>query len=296
MTEKYQSFLNYIRCELNLSARTVLSYTYDLRQWEAFATATFGTDFDTTAPTSNDLRMWVARLASDGVSQRSIRRKIQTLRAFFAYMMKRRGALTNPAAELQPGRMSKPLPRVVPPSQTARVLDTDLADPTDFEQVRDHLIVDMLYSTGMRASELAGLRDCDVNTAAAELKVVGKRNKERIIPYSQSLADMISRYRSLRPDTPTGAFFVLADGSPIAYRHVNATVKREFAGTDSHPTPHALRHSCATDMLNAGASLAAVRELLGHASLATTQIYTHLSTSELKHNYKLAHPRAQKKS
>ena len=294
MKEPYQSFIDYIRCELALSTHTVLSYTCDLRQWDAFACDALGDDYDVATLTSNDLRLWVAHLAAVGISQRSIRRKIQTLRALFAFMMKRRGLAINPAAELVPARLPKSLPRVVAPADTERALAAHV-DSSDFEQVRDHLIVDMLYSTGMRASELVGLRDADVNNSAMELRVLGKRNKQRIIPYSPNIAQQVDLYKQLRPARINDSFFVLDDSKPIQYHHVNTIVKRAFASLPSHPTPHCLRHSCATDMLNAGAGLTAVKELLGHASLATTQIYTHLSYSELKHNYELAHPRAKMK-
>ncbi|MCM1032840.1 MAG: tyrosine-type recombinase/integrase [Odoribacter sp.] len=294
MISRYLSFINYIRCELNLSAHTVLAYSGDLKQWEKFCRSQFGEQYDPAEATTNDLRIWIANLARNGVTQRTIRRKIQTLRSFFDYLMKRHGYLSNPAAELQPARLPKPLPRTIPPADTARVIDTP-ADPADPSAVRDRLIVDMLYSTGMRASELATLLDNNVNSISGELKVLGKRNKERVIPFGDELREMIDLYRTLRPTGDNKSFFRLDDGRPLAYRHVNAIVKKEFAGSTSLPTPHCLRHSCATDLLNNGADLTAVKELLGHASLATTQIYTHLSYSELKHNYELAHPRAQKK-
>lgn len=293
MKEAYESFLTYIRCELNLSARTVLSYTYDLRQWDCFASRILGDSYDPAKVGVNELRLWIADVVSKGVSMRSVRRKIQTLRAFYTYMMRRRGLGANPASELVPARMPRPLPRTVAPVDTARVLDSDL-DTTDFAAVRDRLVVEMLYSTGMRASELTGLRDVDVHDAACELRVTGKRNKERVIPYGDRLQRMITLYRNIRPAPLDASFFVRDDGRPLAYRHVNSIVRETFTAVPSRPTPHFLRHSCATDMLNDGAGLTAVKELLGHASLATTQIYTHLSYSELKHNYELAHPRAKK--
>ena len=290
MKQQTEAFLTYIRCELNLSAHTVLSYKGDLNQWLSY----IGEDSDPAGTDINDLRGWVALLATDGLSQRSIRRKIQTLRAFFAFMMKRYGLKNNPAAELTPGRMAKTLPRTIAPQITSRVIDTQI-DETDFTAVRDRLAVDMLYSTGMRASELTGLLDTDVNCNSCELKVLGKRNKERIIPFGNELRQMIDQYRKLRPATASPAFFVRPDGRQMSYGVLRGIVRREFAGSGASPTPHCLRHSFATDMLNDGAGLNAVKDLLGHASLSTTQIYTHLSYSEIKQNYQLAHPRAQKK-
>ncbi len=295
MNTLYDSFLQYIRCELNLSAHTVSSYSYDLGQWQTFAAETFGENPDPALVAVDDIRLWVAYLASNGLSQSSIRRKIQTLRAFYHYLMTRHGYSNNPASEIIPARLPKRLPRVVRPIDTARVLNADY-DQADFVDVRNRLIANMLYSTGMRASELAGLLDVNVDTAIGELKVLGKRNKERIIPFGDELSKEIKCYRYLRPRSATAQFFVLDDGRPMEYRHVNAVVKQEFANAGvAQPTPHMLRHSFATDMLNGGAELTAVQQLLGHASLSTTQIYTHLSYSELKHNYELAHPRAQKK-
>ncbi len=294
MTTLSEAFTDYMRCELNLSARTVSSYSYDLGQWERFARERFGEGFDESKATTNDMRLWISNLASEGVSQRSIRRKIQTLRAFHAWLMKRKGAVNNPAAELRPARLPKPLPRVLPPSVTEGVIDSPVEED-DYRGQMSRLVVDMLYSTGMRAGELAGLLDRNVNLSSCELKVLGKRNKERIIPFGPELKRMIAEYRSIRPQSDTDAFFVRADGKAVTYRDVNKMVKEAFASATAHPTPHWLRHSCATDMLNGGAGLTAVKEMLGHASLSTTQIYTHLSYSELKQNYQLAHPRAQKK-
>lgn len=251
-------------------------------------------DYDPMQLQVTDLRLWVAHLASNGISQRSIRRKIQTLRAFYTYLIKRHGATSNPAAELVPARLPKSLPRIVSSDVTRRVIDAD-ADPGDHKAIRDRLIVDMLYSTGMRASELAGLRDRDINLDTGELKVVGKRSKERIIPFSSNMTAAIRQYIAVRPAAKAGdPFLRLDDGRPVSYATINESVKREFSTETTHPTPHWLRHSCATDMLNNGAGLNAVKELLGHASLATTQIYTHLSYRELKQNYQLAHPRAKK--
>ena len=296
MNPLYDNFLNYIRCELNLSAHTVLSYTSDLRQWERYSTSVLGADYDPALCSANDLRMWVAHLSAGGVGARSIRRKVQTLRAFFRYMMKRHGMADNPALDLVPARMPKSLPSVVRTDDMQNLLDMPF-DRKNFIEVRNHLIVNMLYSTGMRASELTGLLDADVDVAAGELKVLGKRNKERMIPFGTELADMITLYRSIRPASSDPRLFVLEDGRPLAYRHLNAIVKNELTGrvTTAKRTPHVLRHTFATDMLNDGAEITAVQQLLGHASLATTQIYTHLSYRELQNNYKLAHPRAQKK-
>lgn len=292
----YDSFLKYIRYELNLSAHTVSSYACDLGQWQRFAAENFGDAYKPADTEPNDLRLWIASLAREGIKARSVRRKVQTMRAFFKYLMKRRLMEVNPAAELATARLPKSLPTVIRPDELSNLIDSPY-DQSDLTDVRNRLIITMLYSTGMRASELTGLKDANVDTIAGELKVLGKRNKERIIPFGKELSDMITLYRTLRPATDTVEFFVDSAGSALSYRKLNSIVKGELAGRvhASRRTPHVLRHSFATDMLNGGAEITAVQQLLGHASLATTQIYTHLSYKELQQNYQLAHPRAQKK-
>lgn len=300
------AFLTYLRCELNLSDHTVLSYGTDLRQWYDFAASVglagcknTGDRPDAASVSINDLRLWISFMASEGVSARSIRRKIQSLRAFYKYLMRRHGLHSNPASELSPAKLPKRLPSFIRPEQTEKILDDDY-DANDFTETRNHLILDMSYSTGMRCSELMGLLDANINLIRGELKVLGKRNKERIIPFGEEMRELISQYRELRTETigsdrPTH-FFVRQDGSPLYRKLIYKIVHEALEGrvTASKRSPHVLRHSFATDMLNNGADITAVQQLLGHQSLSTTQIYTHLSYRELLNNYKLAHPRAQK--
>lgn len=295
MNELYDKFLQYIRCELNLSAHTVLSYGSDLRQWHSFSVEAFGDRFDPVAADVSDLRLWIAHLASNGDSPRSVRRKVQTLRAFFNYLIRAGKTADNPAMELVPGRLPKALPKVVRPDDMKNLLDSNY-DHADFVSVRNRLIICMLYSTGMRASELTSLKAVNVDLSRGELKVLGKRNKERMIPFGKELNDMIRLYLTMRPDSDSACFFVNEEGAGLTYPALNAIVKGELTGRVTAPrkTPHVLRHSFATDMLNGGAEITAVQQLLGHASLATTQIYTHLSYKDLQKNYELAHPRAKK--
>lgn len=292
----YENFLTYIQCELNRSAHTVSSYRSDLDLWQAFTREHFGPGFDPLRTTLSDVRMWVAAQAAAGISPRSIKRRVSMLRTFFGFLVDRYGMKANPALDLQTARAPRSLPSVIRPEESAKILDAPF-DPDDFTEVRDRLILLTLYSTGMRASELTGLTDSSIDVARGELKVLGKRNKERIIPFGNEMTRMIDLYRSLRPASASTAFFTDPDGRPLTYRKLWTVVRHMLAGRvrASRPTPHALRHSFATDMLNGGASLTAVQRLLGHASLATTQIYTHLSYTELQNNYQLAHPRAQKK-
>lgn len=294
-----RQFLSHLVSELGYSAHTVEAYGRDLRQWADFAT---GGKPETLRPVDvsrSDLRLWVASLASSHISPRTIKRKVSSLRSFYRYLLRNGEVKVNPAAGLTLPKPSKVLPVYVRHEETESILDTPVA-PDDFASVRDRLILDILYSTGMRCSELISLRDADVDTARGELKVLGKRNKERIIPFGKDLADAIDAYRATRrretgidrPDT----FFIRADGSPLYPMLVERIVKEALTG-HTHATrlsPHTLRHSFATDMLNNGADLSGLQKLLGHASLETTQVYTHITYRELKQNYKLAHPRAQK--
>lgn len=288
-------YITYMSHELNLAQRTVTAYGTDLRQWVAYSTSDGKYEFVAEDVKASDLRMWVASLSASGIGARSIKRKASAVSGFFTWMMKRKGLAANPMAEVELARPPKTLPSVIPPRQTAAILDEEL-DETDFASVRDRLIVEMLYQTGMRASEAVGLLDKDVNAEAGTLRVIGKRNKERVIPFGASLSRLIGIYRGLRPGS-SPAFFVGSSGLSINYAKVLRVVHAALDGRVTSPkrSPHVLRHSFATDMLSAGADLNAVKQLLGHESLETTQIYTHISLSELKQNYQLAHPRAQKK-
>ncbi|MDE6332530.1 MAG: tyrosine-type recombinase/integrase [Muribaculaceae bacterium] len=306
MNKLFNDFIRYIRCELNLSVHTVSSYSIDISQWLRFAAANYlacnsgkTQDIDHAAVTVADIRLWIAFLANEDISQRTIRHKVQALRAFYRFMIRRGILAVNPAADITTARLPKSLPVFVRPDETRYCLDEPY-DADNFVEVRDRLIVTMFYSTGMRAAELVNLLDADVDTKRCELKVLGKRNKERLIPFGKELQEMIDLYRTLRsreiPGCAPAEFFVRPSGEPLYYALVNKAVHKMLDGrvTATRRTPHVLRHSCATDLLNNGADLTAVQRLLGHASLATTQIYTHLSIRDLQNNYKLAHPRAQK--
>lgn len=295
-------YITYLRCERQMSPHTVVSYSSDLQQWVDFATNGHPQDFNPFDATTNDIRQWIAHLSMSGVSARSIHRKASSLNSFYKYLIKRKLTQTNPAAALVLAKLSKKLPSVIPQEQTNALLDKPI-DRDDFTQVRDHLIINMLYQTGIRASELLGLLDAQVSLSSASIKVLGKRNKERIIPIGEALMEEIILYRKLRDKACVKTngniicFFVKSTGVGLEYGTLYRIVHDALQGnvTSDRKSPHVLRHSFATDMLNNGADLNSVKSLLGHQSLETTQIYTHISFSELKHNYELAHPRALKK-
>lgn len=297
----YETFYRYLAGEAARSPLTVTAYRHDIEELRRFRRVELGLgDADPRTTTLAELRMWVASLSASKLSTVTIVRKIQSVRAFFRYLCRRQGMETNPAERFATPRLPKNLPPFLRQEQTMETIDALEKNSDDFTEARNALIVTMFYSTGMRAAELIGLRDDAVDTARGELKVLGKRNKERIIPFGDELSTMIEHYRKLRsdllPGAPTESFFVRPDGRPVYYRMVYNIVHDTLEGTNAgRRSPHVLRHSFATDMLNNGADLTAVQKLLGHASLSTTQRYTHLSYRELQNNYKLAHPRAQKK-
>lgn len=297
MGKEIDNYLQFIRLEKNLSPHTVVAYRCDLEQWEQFLTG--GKEaLDVKSVTTGDIRAWMLHLNKQGDSARTMRRKVQAVRSFYKWLMKQGMASDSPAAAVELARIPKRLPQLVRTSSMNELLNQEI-DETDFVQVRNRLIVMMLYETGMRRAELLDLLDRNVDTASGELKVHGKRDKDRIIPFGTELAQAIDSYRLLRDELVRGCehFFVKEDGCPLypmlVYRIVHRALQE--VGVTSKRSPHVLRHSFATAMLNDGAAINSVKELLGHESLATTQIYTHVTFSELKNNYKLAHPRALNK-
>ena len=297
MGKEIDNYLQFIRLEKNLSPHTVVAYRCDLEQWEQFLTS--GKEaLDVKSVTTGDIRAWMLHLNKQGDSARTMRRKVQAVRSFYKWLMKQGMASDSPAAAVELARIPKRLPQLVRTSSMDELLDQEI-DETDFVQVRNRLIVMMLYETGMRRAELLDLLDRNVDTASGELKVHGKRDKDRIIPFGTELAQAIDSYRLLRDELVSGCehFFVKEDGNPLYPMLVYRIVRRALqeVGVTSKRSPHVLRDSFATAMLNDGAAINSVKELLGHESLATTQIYTHVTFSELKNNYKLAHPRALNK-
>ncbi|MCH4154824.1 MAG: tyrosine-type recombinase/integrase [Muribaculaceae bacterium] len=293
-----ESFLKYLRYELNLSTYTVLSYKNDLRQFTDFI-AGGEEKFEPKGVTQNDVRAWMVQLANSGDVARTVRRKVQAVRALYKYLMKHGEVDADPAADIELAKIPKKLPSYIRQSS----MDTLLAEPideNDFIAVRDRLIVLTLYSTGIRRAELIGLLDSNVDTDSCEMKVHGKRDKDRIVPFGDELRDAIEHYRKLR-DKEVGkactTLFVRPNGEPLYPSLVYNTVHNALltVGGGQKLSPHVLRHTFASAMLNGGAGIDSVKELLGHESLAATQVYTHITFSELKNNYKLAHPRAQKK-
>ncbi|MDE7153411.1 MAG: tyrosine-type recombinase/integrase [Muribaculaceae bacterium] len=296
-----EEFKAYLTNELNLSAHTVRAYGTDLRDWAEWITGGSPENLQPESVTTADVRMWLAEQARRGTGARSLRRKTQSLRAFYKYLANRQGMTANPAGEVTLAKTTRPLPSFVPPAEMEQMLEKNHDGRTRFEQVRNRLMLLMLYSTGMRRAELRDLRDEDINFNRSELKVLGKRNKERMIPFGKELSEAIKEYIEERRRTVgtsrTERFFVREGGEPLYDKLIYNVVHKAMLEEGVHATrlsPHVMRHSFATDMLNNGASLSAVQHLLGHESLATTQVYTHITYRELQQNYQHAHPRAKK--
>ena len=289
------SFLEYLRLERNYSEKTVVSYGIDLREFEGYFKKA-DAEIDFTTVDADVVRNWVMHLMDEGRAATSVNRKLSTLRSFYRFLLKKKAMTVNPMTKVVGPKKKKPLPSFVREKDMDRLLD-DLTFGVGYEGCRDRMILEMFYATGMRLSELIGLDDVDVDFSAKLIKVTGKRNKQRLIPFANELEHDLRVYIKVRDEAlPNGsdAFFVRKDGKRMYPMQVYRLVKRNLSKvvTLKKRSPHVLRHTFATAMLNDCAELRAVKELLGHESLTTTEVYTHTTFEELKKVYELAHPRA----
>jgi integrase/recombinase XerC len=245
----------------------------------------------------SDVREWVISLVHEGCSPRTLRRKVASLSAFYNYYIRNNKIKVNPAEGLVLPKIDKKLPEFLKESSVEILFNNNLFG-TDFTGIRDNLIMELFYATGIRLSELVHLKITDIDLFNAEMRVVGKRNKERIIPLTHNVAGLIRGYLNVRKDysqpNTSDYLFVTEKGEQVYPRMVQRLVKKylSMSTTMEKKNPHMLRHTFATHMLNNGADLNAVKELLGHANLAATEIYTHNTYEKLKSIYKQAHPRA----
>ena len=290
-----ESFLEYLRLERNYSEKTVVSYGIDLREFEDYFKKA-DAEIDITTVEADVVRNWVMHLMDEGRAATSVNRKLSSLRSFYRFLLRRKAITVNPMTKVVGPKKKKPLPSFVREKDMDRLLD-GLTFEEGYEGCRDRAILEMFYATGMRLSELIGLDDVDVDFSARLIKVTGKRNKQRLIPFGNELEQDLRNYIKVRDEAlPNGAdaFFVRKDGKRMYPMQVYRLVKRNLSKvvTLKKRSPHVLRHTFATAMLNDCAELRAVKELLGHESLATTEIYTHATFEELKKVYELAHPRA----
>ena len=290
------AFLKYLRFERNYSEKTIVSYGIDLKEFGDFLREKdLGEDL--TKVDAGDVRSWMVDLMGKGRAATSVNRKLSSLRSFYRFLLKKKEIEVNPMLKVVGPKKKKTLPSFLREQEMDRLLD-EISFEENFEGCRDRLILEMFYATGMRLSELIGLNDADIDFSARLLKVTGKRDKQRLIPFGDELELDLLKYIKVRneafPEREIESLFVYEDGKRMYPNQVYRIVKRNLSKvvTLKKRSPHVLRHTFATAMLNDNAELRAVKELLGHESLATTEIYTHTTFEELKKVYEQAHPRA----
>ena len=293
-----QSFLDYLRFEKRYSQHTLISYTTDLEQFFTFLSEQFG-DTNPADIKSIYIRSWLATLKSENINAKSINRKISTLKSFFRFLLKQGVIKQTPMTTITSPKISKRLPSFVDEKGTEKLFQQNINVPepkNEWKYKTDMLILLLFYQTGMRLSELINLKEKHIDHYYGQLKVLGKGNKERIIPASKELLLEIKSYIENKPSILEGVETVLVNekGKPLYAKYVYNTVKAylQTVTTLDKKSPHVLRHTFATHLMNNGAELNAVKELLGHSSLAATQVYTHNTIEKLKDVFKKAHPKA----
>lgn len=288
-------YIEYLRYEKNYSSHTEISYYTDLIQFKNFVERHYP-EVEVESVDGDIVRAWIISLMESKTSARSVNRKLSSLKSFYRYLQKMGQISISPLKKISGPKAKKPIPSFVNYLDMKKVLNLEVQD-NDYESFRDKVILELFYVTGMRRAELIGLTDKDVDLYLGNIRVTGKRNKQRIIPISKNTIALIDSYIEIRNknfENQTTSFFVKKDGETIypmlIHRIVSSHLK--WIPTLAKASPHVLRHSFATGMLNNGADINAVKELLGHSSLASTEIYTHTSFDELKKIYNKAHPRA----
>jgi integrase/recombinase XerC len=290
------SFIKYISFEKRYSQHTVNSYKNDLNQFSQYLSSNFQT-LNLQESTQLMVRSWILSLMDSGIAPKSVNRKIASLRSYYKFLLKREAISKDPTAKVKLLKTPKPLPNFVDESEISDLLDK-AEFQNDFEGQRKKLILELFYGTGIRLSELIGLLETNVDLGQKTIKVLGKRNKERIIPISESLCEVISNYKKVKKtslENVHSSFLIVNNNGEQSYpMMIQRVVKSYLKGLKSidKKSPHVLRHTFATHLLNKGADLNAVKDLLGHTSLAATQVYTHNSLDKLKSVFDQAHPKA----
>lgn len=285
-----ERFLRYIRDEKRYSKHTLKAYKSDLGQFHTFMESHNSTPNNIT---HHIIRSWIVDLIETSNSNRSVNRKLSTLKSYFKFLLKEGEIKVNPMLKVLPPKTSKRLP-VFLTQDTMKVLLEEVEFEDNFSGLRDKLIIELFYATGMRLSELSNLKISDINFVNSSLKVLGKRNKERLIPFNQKLAPLIIRYLESRKEFNSESDYLFLTKKQekiydkLVYRVVNSYLSKVTSITKR--SPHVLRHTFATHMLNYGADLNAIKEILGHSNLSATQVYTHNTIDKLKSIYKTAHP------
>lgn len=292
-----EEFTDYLAKERRSSVHTVTAYRNDLIQFSSHLQELHDSD-DLLKADHHDIRSWVISIIDDlGYDPRTVNRKVSALRSYYKWQIGREKIRTNPTAKVLSLKTKKKLPLFIEVKQMESLLSS-MEFGKGFSGIRDKMLIELLYCTGMRRSEAVGLLESDVDVSQRNLKVLGKRNKERVIPFTQQMAQLIEKYRHFRREEFGGLCckeFLLNDKGEkmtdgFVYRKVNSYLR--MVSTLERKSPHVLRHTFATHMLNNGADLNAIKELLGHADLSATQVYTHNTIDKLNKIYKQAHPRA----
>ncbi len=290
----FDSFLEYIKYEKRFSVHTSVAYEGDLKQFFTYLDITYQIT-DISEVNHALIRSWLVELMEQKISGRSIARKITTLKSYYKYLLRMGHVVLNPMLKVQAPKLAKTLPVYVEKDNMNSLFET-----TDFGHgfgaLRDRLIMELFYSTGMRLSELVNLTTNDIDTGNCTIKVLGKRSKERIIPYTLQLKKQLEEYIGVREkiETETNRLFIAETGKAV-YQKLIYRIVQKYIGrvtTLTKKSPHVLRHTFATHMLNNGAEINSIKEILGHSNLSATQIYTHNTIDRLKNIHKQAHPKA----
>lgn len=293
-----EHFLEYIVIERRYSLHTAEAYRKDLRDLCEFLNVE-QSDFDPHLLTEDDLKAFLISRLDEGISPRSIRRYLSSFRSFWKYLLRIGHTGTDITARIIAPKIDKPLPVFFKEDEMQRATTREQVDD-DFTSVRNTLIIELLYQTGMRRAELLGVKCSDVDFSLKQIRVLGKRNKERVIPLSDALLAQIQRYIDFRDSLPVqnnnGELLLNERGKPLSENALYLLVKERMAevSTLKKLSPHVLRHTFATTMLDNGADINTIKTIMGHANLAATQVYTHTTFEQIKKEYKKAHPRAKK--
>lgn len=287
----FNQFLNFLTNEKRFSPNTILAYANDLKRFSTYLSSQYEMDIDEAE--STQVRSWLASLRDRGITPRTINRKLSTLKSFYNFLVRNKQLPVNPCAAIPSLKVEQHLPEVIEKNKIKRLLEN--LPKESFSQLRDYLIIHLLYATGMRRAELIALQPKDIDFDNKEIKITGKGKKVRYVPVTKQLLVEIEEYLQLQQaefTNPDQQLLVTDKGKKMYGRFVYNCVNRilSMATTQLYKGPHAIRHSFATHLLNNGADLISIKELLGHADLQATQVYTHTNIEELKKIYKKSHP------
>jgi integrase/recombinase XerC len=294
LEQRQQDFIQYLRFEKRYSQHTAIAYEKDLQQFSQYLLEQFNlTEIEDVA--HFHIRSWLAELKEDQNKARTLNRKISSLSSFFKYLMKQGVVQANPVRQLHALKLPERLPTFLKETEMEHVME-EQAFGEGFKGFTDRLICDLLYQTGMRRSELLSLKESDIEWSLRQIRILGKGNKERLVPVSAMILDTLKEYIEEKKNIEnydSNHLLILESGEPLYAGYVYRVVKQHLgtATTLKKKSPHVLRHTFATHLLNNGANIQAIKDLLGHSSLAATQVYTHINVEKLKEIHKLNHPR-----